>query len=609
MSYTMNADDVYGLASAMNADVKKKGRELFFKICPYCGGGASAKDKNTFSVNLDTGLFKCFRVSCAKSGHFVQLARDFNYPLNFGEPTAYKALPQYKPPVREPALKYLMSRGISAEVGRQYGVTTAQNADNLLMFMFRDENGVLRFIKYRKTDFDKNRDNNKEWCESDTQPILYGMDKCTSFKQLVVTEGQLDSLSVASAGISNAVSVPTGATGFTWVASCFDWVSKFEEIVIFGDCEKEQITLVDGFKKHFPAKKIRVVRREDYLGEKDANDILRKYGAEAVRKCVYDAEEVMAEHVKRLSAVESIDLEKQEHIKTGIYGIDHVIGGLYLGTVTLLTGRRGEGKSTLASQVLANALDQSDPNGQPYSVFIYSGELPNYHFKRWLDLQIAGNKNIVTEKNEYNEEVYTLAPETVDKINAWYGDRAYIFDNAEVSETDEGENGLLSTVENIIQRYNTKLILIDNLMTALDYNPKDDLYREQSRFVGNVKKIAMKYKVAVLLIAHPRKEPAGDKKFTNDSVSGSADITNRVDVVMSYARKEPTTDSDADGVISITKNRLTGNLAKEIFTYYGKKSKRICCNTVERDKVYGCFAERSESLEVELYDDDGGIPF
>ena len=148
---------------------------------------------------------------------------------------------------------------------------------------------------------------------------------------------------------------------------------------------------------------------------------------------------------------------------------------------------------------------------------------------------------------------------------------------------------MLDTVEKVIQRYNTKLILIDNLMTALECDPKNDLYREQSKFVGRVKGLAMKYNVAILLIAHPRKESANAKGLTNDSVSGSADITNRVDIVMSYVKNGD--NEPQGGKISVTKNRLTGNTAHELPVLYGQKSKRICSNNTERDKEFSCFVE------------------
>ena len=67
--------------------------------------------------------------------------------------------------------------------------------------------------------------------------MLFGMDQCEGFDTLVITEGQLDSLSVAQAGVKNAVSVPTGAKGFTWLDPCWEWVTKFQEVTVFGDCE------------------------------------------------------------------------------------------------------------------------------------------------------------------------------------------------------------------------------------------------------------------------------------------------------------------------------------------------------------------------------------
>ena len=173
----------------------------------------------------------------------------------------------------------------------------------MLVFPFYDEKGRLQFVKYRKTDFDKSKDRNKEWCEANCKPILFGMKQCNEvFDRLIVTEGQLDSLSVAAAGIENAVSVPTGAKGFTWVPYCYNWVSKFSEIIVFGDCEKESITLLDDMIRRFPCM-IKHVRLEDYKGCKDANEILQKYGADAVKAAVENAIPVPVDRVLPLSLI------------------------------------------------------------------------------------------------------------------------------------------------------------------------------------------------------------------------------------------------------------------------------------------------------------------
>lgn len=586
--YDFKSKDVFDFASFIGAETKQKGNELFFKYCPQCHGGGN--DKDTFSVNLQTGAFKCFRASCDYHGHFVELARDFGYKLEDEQQRKYRRLPQPKIESKPKAIEYLESRGISEEVARRYKITTQTNNENILVFPFYDDQNVLQFVKYRKINFDKRFDKNKEWCEAETMPILFGMAQCEDFTRLVITEGQIDSLSLATCGIKNAVSVPTGALGFTWLANCWDWVNKFQEVVVFGDYEKGKITLIETLEKRLQMK-VKCVRPEDYLCEKDANDILRKYGKEAIIRAVEGAELRDVKYVKRLATVEAVNLRDLPKIRTGIRPLDRVCGGLLRGHVVLLSGKRGEGKSTFMSQLVAEAIEQDN------AVFVYSGELPNYHFKNWLDLQIAGANHICTVRNEYNDEEYYLTDGYVKKINAWYYDKAFIFDNSAVSD-DEYE-GLIKVMVDAICRYDIKLVCIDNLMTAMDSDPNTDIYRQQSAFVKKLEKLAQQYDVAIILVAHPKKTNAA---FDNDTVSGSSDITNAVSFVFNYQRASD--GDECDSYLMITKNRMNGKLLtgdNAIPLYYSEKSKRISADPNEV-KEYGCFksAEKYDDLEWDI---------
>lgn len=580
--YEFKSSDVLDFANYIGAEVKQKGNELFFKYCPQCKGGGN--DKETFSVNLENGAFKCFRASCDYHGHFVELARDFGFKLDDERERKYRKLPQPKIESKPKAIEYLESRGISADVCRRYKITTQKDNENILVFPFYDEQGIMQFVKYRKIDFDKTKDKSKEWCEKDTMPILFGMAQCEDFSRLVITEGQIDSLSVASCGIKNAVSVPTGALGFTWLANCWDWINKFEEIVVFGDYEKGKITLIETLEKRIQGK-VKCVRCEDYLCEKDANDILRKYGKDAIIKAVENAELREVKYVKRLANVEAVNLTDLPKIKTGIRQLDRVCGGLLRGHVVLLSGKRGEGKSTFMSQIVAEAIEQDN------AVFVYSGELPNYHFKNWLDLQIAGNKYVSTRQNEYGDNEYYLTEDTVKAINKWYYDKAFIFDNSAV--TDNEYEGLLKVIIDSICRYDIKLVCIDNLMTAMDADVNSDLYRQQSAFVKNLEKLAQQYDVAIILVAHPKKTQ-GD--FDNDTVSGSSDITNAVSFVFNYQRAKQGSEHDSE--LMITKNRMNGKLLtgeNAIKLYYSDKSKRVLSSPYA-DKEYSCFAPNWEEI-------------
>ena len=586
--YDFKSKDVFDFASFIGAETRQKGNELFFKYCPQCHGGGD--DKDTFSVNLQTGAFKCFRASCDYHGHFVELARDFGYKLDDEQERKYRRLPQPKIESKPKAIEYLESRGISEEVAKRYKITTQTHNENILVFPFYDDQNVLQFVKYRKTNFDKRFDKNKEWCEAETMPILFGMAQCEDFTRLVITEGQIDSLSLATCGIKNAVSVPTGALGFTWLANCWDWINKFQEVVVFGDYEKGKITLIETMEKRLQMK-VKCVRPQDYLCEKDANDILRKYGKEAIIRAVEGAELRDVKYVKRLATVEAVNLRDLPKIRTGIRPLDRVCGGLLRGHVVLLSGKRGEGKSTFMSQLVAEAIEQDN------AVFVYSGELPNYHFKNWLDLQIAGANHICTTRNEYNDEEYYLTEGCVKKINAWYYDKAFIFDNSAVSD-DEYE-GLIKVMVDAICRYDIKLVCIDNLMTAMDGDPNTDIYRQQSTFVKKLEKLAQQYDVAIILVAHPKKSNAA---FDNDTVSGSSDITNAVSFVFNYQRADD--GDECDSYLMVTKNRMNGKLMagdKAIPLYYSEKSKRISADPNDV-KEYGCFrsAEKYDDLEWDI---------
>lgn len=565
MAYTFKASDVLDFARSIGADTHQKGNELFFRYCPKCRGGRG--DKDTFSVNLENGTFKCFRATCDYHGHFVELARDFDYDLGFGEKRVYKKLPQKPFMVRDEAIAYMATRGIGEAVCRKYEITSRKDNKNVIVFPFFDDQGVLRFIKYRNARFRKGIDKNKEWSEAETMPIPFGMKQCDGFERLVITEGQIDSLSLAECGIKNAVSVPTGATGFTWVTNCYDWISKFKEIIVFGDNEHGKITLADGLRSRL-SMTIKVVRRKDYLGEKDANDILLKYGKAAVVRAVESAEVPRLENVKDLSTVQNVDLNSLQKIKTNIPAIDKVIGGLVMGQLIVLTGRRGEGKSTFMSQLVCEALEQNE------TVFIYSGELADYHFKRWIDYQLAGPSNVRGSLNPYGDFEYTLSESALNAITTWYRGRAYIYDNSYIPESENELESLPDTIEKVIKQYGIRLVCIDNLMTAMEaVNDNSQLNLAQSNFVGKLKRIAVKYDVAIILIAHPRKSR---EDITNDDVSGSSDITNKADVVMSYQRVDGS--DTCNGKLFVTKNRLFGKYAtgdKAVLLRYDDATKRI----------------------------------
>ena len=598
--YEFNAEDAYRFANWKGIQTKHKGNELTFHLCPFCNGGTGSKrDKGTFSISLRTGQCECKRAGCNYRGNMISLAQDTGFDLSENVSRYYninnrnsqfKSFKDSKKVYesKDRAIEYMKSRGISEQTCRTFEITIKN--DSTLVFPFKDEDGDLKFIKYRNIDYVKGETKgSKEWCEANCMPILFGMNHADPEDgPLIITEGQIDSLSVAEAGLLNAVSVPTGMNGFTWVPHCWNWFQSFKELIIFGDCENGNITLSELSKKFNG--QTRIVRIADYKGCKDANEILQKFGKEAIVSAINNAELVPDYRIKSLADVKDIDLDNLESISTGIHDIDELLsGGFHEGELILLTGKRGDGKSTFMSQLISNALPQN------INTFVYSGELTDSFFKAWIDKQIIGKWNIL--------------PSEADRLREFYRNRIFIFDNT-ISEGNELES-LIETIETSIKQYDCKLICVDNLMTAIETDTNEKLYRMQSTFVGTLKKIAKTYNAVVILVAHPRK--SNGYEFQNDDVSGSSDITNKVDVVMNYSRVRDKDDderfNDACRELLITKNRLTGKLTnkqRKIYLYYSDSNKRIVGEDKDFTKYTGWQGNEPIVEQVEDFED---IPF
>lgn len=594
----------FDFARQQGMTAKQRGDELVFSKCPYCGGRTTKKDK--FAINIRTGAFNCMRATCGAKGNLWTLHRDFGLDLGsdvqeYERPKfSWKRFKVEKPYVpTTPAIEYMNGRrGISIDVLNRYEIVTRKDDDNVLVFPFYDEEGDLAFIKYRAINFDPDKGGNKEWCESGMRSILFGIKQCVDFQRLIITEGQIDSLSVATAGFNNCCSVPTGKNGMRWVPHNWDWLKQFKEILVFGDYEYDQMTLLPDIVSRFATAETRIlaVRPEDYKGCKDANELLLKYGVDAIRDAIRNAQPQMLEQVIRLNEVAYQDGEADEKLPTGIRSIDKTLtGGLPFGYMNILTGKRGEGKSTEGSMLIKQALE----NG--YNCFIYSGEMKKGDVRKWLDFQIAGANRVITE-NKGDYDIYKLSPQNIERIGDWYKDQAYIYDTSVVVER---QMDLLDIVETYIKQFACRFVLIDNLMTAIDLTGGgSDKFERQELVCKRLARMAQKYNALILLIAHKKKATGNDE---NDDVLGSSEITNLAGIIMSYGREKDIADDER--VMKVTKNRVTGRCDFDgVLCRYDDASKRI----FQADDAYGatraskCFPPEDKFINLP---EDEEVPF
>jgi twinkle protein len=242
-------------------------------------------------------------------------------------------------------------------------------------------------------------------------------------------------------------------------------------------------------------------------------------------------------------------------IKTGIPSIDEVTGGLLEGGITAIVGRAGSGKSCLVSLLMLNAIEQG------YTVCAYSGELRATRFQEWFNLAAAGSDWIGLKYDPIKDKQVPIVPQKVaERIMRWYNNKLFLFDNNETFVKNQAD-AIVQVFTTAIRRHGAKLLVVDNLMTSV--SDRDDEWKAQALFANQLKQLANRFGVAVVMVCHARKTKAGEK-LRADDLSGSSAVNNLADLTISV---EPSK-------LSIIKNRDTGIL-KTIEFCYCPDSKRI----------------------------------
>ena len=573
-------------------EFKTRNNEIIPVHCPFCKGGENG-DRHSFALNMENRTYNCKRGSCGAQGHFSQLCREYGVQGERPQGEYVRPKKTYRPPQKQPqaiydgATQYIRLRGISEETIRAYRVGSDESGN--IMFPYYDERMEHVFSKFRPARKIA-KGEAKMWRDAGTMPILYGMWKCDFAKPLLVCEGEFDAMACHEAGLPNAVSVPSGAEDFTWVDTCWDFIQKFGEIYIFGDNDAPGLEMVRRLGVKLSEKRIFVVEHE----KKDANELLYAKGAAAVKSAYEAAREIPVTGLVNLASVLPLDVTKMQSVNTGISQLNKNLGGFLYGDVTVWTGKRGEGKSTLLSQIMLDAVDDGK------NVCSYSGELQADRFQFWTDLQAAGKPHIKSYVDEKSGKTkYYTEPETRKKIHDWYDRKYWLYDNSVAMEKEDAS--ILKVFEIAAKRYDCRVFLVDNLMTA-DYGrtTDSDFYRQQSRFVGQLVDFAKRHNGHVHLVAHPRKEQG---ELSAESVSGSGDITNRPANVITVARKEKQRDG-CDVIIDIKKNRWEG-IKGHIMLDYCEVSHRLFESSTGDLLVYGW----KKGINIVEDDDDLPMPF
>ncbi|WP_346961084.1 AAA family ATPase [Faecalicatena contorta] len=272
-------------------------------------------------------------------------------------------------------------------------------------------------------------------------------------------------------------------------------------------------------------------------------------------------------------------------IKTGIMDIDKKMRGLKKGYVSVISGLRASGKSSVISEICLDCVETGNNAG------VFSGELSPKNFMRWMNLQAAGKG--YTEPTQF-EGYYNVQKKYQKYIADWLGEHFFLYNN-------EYGNDYLAVIEQFEKQVEEKkldLLILDNLMAFNISTLSDNKYDAQTLFVLGLEQLAKRKDIHIAFVAHPRKA-MGFLRL--DDISGTGDLGNAVDNAFIVHRvnedfrrltkqmfgwKDDNELYRATNVIEIAKDRDGG--IQDHFTplFYEKESKRLK-NYVAENKLYG----------------------
>lgn len=416
-------------------------------------------------------------------------------------------------------------RGLSPEACAFYGVRHDYNEKGQVQFQYYPMTKDLDLcgIKWRTAD--------KKWNnrgDADSECDLFGQaaHRTTSSKKIVIGAGEIDTISIFQVLNEycktkgwDPIPVVCGVAGegsYKQYQKHYDWLDKFEQIIVCPDNDEPGKKHLENLVKVLPRNKVFIMD----LPLKDANECLQKDKTKAIldgffRPRAYTPSGIIGSDVLEQALLDGIRKTKIP-LPPFLDKLSEMLrGGIRLPSIVNIVGPTGIGKSTYVNELLYFWMFHS-----PYMLGILSLEADRSEYSNVIASRHMGVKLNLLE----DEEALSLLelPENVAaRHNLWFKEdgspRFYMME-----ERDGKLDNIKKLIEQLIIACGCKIIVID---------PIQDLFAglsisDQEEFSAWLKITIKAYDVCFVCINHIRKSQGGgvDARYSEQEVKGSSTL-------------------------------------------------------------------------------------
>lgn len=499
-------------------------------------------------INAKTSAFMCHRCG-GKGNNLSQLAFKAGL-ITFKEPTKAGGLHISDKQVSAWHTALLANAGALGHLTQERGLELRSivqfqlgyepsngNMHEHLIIPYFDEDQIC--VGYKKYFFTNPQNISKCMFAKDSKVQLYNINCINLEEPLIITEGELDTITAWQYGFTNVGSMPNGAQGLG------DWVEVLKtvpQLIICSDNDRageeaaNKIGDIVGLSKC-----IRATPRLKDLNEY-AKCGLSKEEVEKVFKTGVSMFEAPISNIssyvedsKNLLANPSIS----KGVPTGWNVLDFYIGGIRTGEVTVTSGMTGHGKTTFAEALITNICED-------LPALIVSPEMSEVDILMKLASSFHGRQVTTSEQ--------------IDQFAEAIGDRiqiAKVFD----SWTERKKTSLIDRVFDLIEfsarNRGTKFVLLDHLHLFLNPAEQEGERFLIDTFMKRCVHSAISNNIHIWLVVQPRGLPANQRKVTIHDLKGSSAISQDAHNIVLIHRNMSEQSSDLVEV-EIGKNRKLG---------------------------------------------------